>query len=240
VAVMGKLYARQAWQALGQVMASPQLLPTTEVQSAVLRSMFCAPADGMARPLGSPMLPGAHSPPGHTSHPGILSVPSPQPSPPTSPTARHTLRSSAGGDADPSALSDAGDATPSGAASPRSAAAAAPRSHHGGGASGISSSWQSHVKVGDRIYLGTRTRLKGLIRYVGPVHWDQEDWVGIELDSPQGTCNGTIQGVAYFAAPDKFGVFVAVRSMMPQAVPGSARGSPRLLVPTPGAHPKDK
>jgi dynactin complex subunit len=64
--------------------------------------------------------------------------------------------------------------------------------------------------------------------------------VGIELESPQGTCNGTIQGVAYFAAPDKFGVFVALHSMQPQLVPGSPRSSPKLLVATPGAHPKEK
>jgi hypothetical protein len=273
---MGRLYARQAWGALGQVMASSQLLPTTDLQSGVLRSMFCAPPDGAPRPLGSPMA----GPLGAASQ--HARGPSRGGSPHQSPRAG---ADAAPGDS-PTAVSAAG--------TPLSATAAGAAAGWGQAAGGPAA-----VKVGDRIFLGTRQRLRGAIRYVGPVHWDGDDWVraylpalpaclpaclpaqrllqapaahcrrpscpeqrtlrlpclpllaspcpaacrrqvGIELDSPQGTCNGTIQGVAYFAAPDKFGVFVALRSMQPTMVPGSPTRSPKLLVATPGVHPKEK
>jgi hypothetical protein len=35
-------------------------------------------------------------------------------------------------------------------------------------------------------------------------------------------------------------VFVALRSMQPQLVPGSPTRSPKLLVATPGVHPREK
>jgi hypothetical protein len=165
VALAGRLYARQAWAALGQVIASPQLLPSTELQSGVLRSMFCAPPDGAARPLGAPMAAahsGAASP--RLRAPGTPHSRSglPQQSPRAAAAAAQETP------ATPCAGADAGRA-----GSPTAAAAA--RALLAGAAGGAQ---QSRVKVGDRIFLGTRQRLRGTIRYVGPVHWDGEDWVG--------------------------------------------------------------
>lgn len=50
----------------------------------------------------------------------------------------------------------------------------------------------------------------GTIRYFGPTAFAPGDWVGMELERPEGKSNGTIQGISYFTCPPRCGLFVKV------------------------------
>ena len=50
----------------------------------------------------------------------------------------------------------------------------------------------------------------GTIRYFGPTAFAPGDWVGMELERPEGKSNGTIQGISYFTCPARCGLFVKV------------------------------
>jgi len=54
--------------------------------------------------------------------------------------------------------------------------------------------------VVDRIYTGT-------VRYIGRIGAKKTHSVGVELDTPHGTHNGTIMGKTYFACKPRHGVF---------------------------------
>ncbi|EGD75190.1 hypothetical protein PTSG_06843 [Salpingoeca rosetta] len=62
------------------------------------------------------------------------------------------------------------------------------------------------IEVGDRVTIsGQRV---GTVLYRGLVDFKPGRWLGIELDSPQGKHDGTVQGKTYFTCPDGHGVFV--------------------------------
>ncbi|KAI5168788.1 hypothetical protein PAEPH01_0421 [Pancytospora epiphaga] len=48
----------------------------------------------------------------------------------------------------------------------------------------------------------------GIVRYIGKVDGKSGEWVGIELDSPIGSNDGSYRGRQYFTCPPKCGVFV--------------------------------
>ena len=48
----------------------------------------------------------------------------------------------------------------------------------------------------------------GFVRYSGETKFAPGPWCGVELTTPDGKNNGTVQGVAYFKCEDNFGVFV--------------------------------
>lgn len=48
---------------------------------------------------------------------------------------------------------------------------------------------------------GTRVTVKGdsgTVRFIGTTSFSTGQWVGIELDSPKGRNNGSVQGTRYF------------------------------------------
>mmetsp|Transcript_35609 Transcript_35609/g.61601 ORF Transcript_35609/g.61601 Transcript_35609/m.61601 type:complete len:900 (+) Transcript_35609:141-2840(+) len=49
---------------------------------------------------------------------------------------------------------------------------------------------------------------KGVVRHYGPVHFDQGDMVGVELERPVGDNDGSVHGVRYFSCQAKKGIFV--------------------------------
>mmetsp|Transcript_28813 Transcript_28813/g.36128 ORF Transcript_28813/g.36128 Transcript_28813/m.36128 type:complete len:885 (+) Transcript_28813:145-2799(+) len=49
---------------------------------------------------------------------------------------------------------------------------------------------------------------KGVVQHFGPVHFDQGDMVGVELERPVGDNDGSVHGVRYFTCPPKKGIFV--------------------------------
>merc|ERR1719483_1188191 len=71
---------------------------------------------------------------------------------------------------------------------------------------------RSELRIGDRVDVKEvdRKRVKGFVRFIGSVVFveDTNVWYGVELDSPVGRHDGTVQGVRYFAAGKDRGVFV--------------------------------
>jgi len=65
------------------------------------------------------------------------------------------------------------------------------------------------LEVGAVVVL--KKRGLGIVRYKGPIHCDQEKtniWLGVELKSPDGKNDGTVQEQKYFSCKPKHGVFV--------------------------------
>lgn len=51
-------------------------------------------------------------------------------------------------------------------------------------------------------------RHRGTVRFVGPAQFSAGDWVGLELTTPQGKNDGSVQGVQYFSCPANHGIFL--------------------------------
>lgn len=45
-------------------------------------------------------------------------------------------------------------------------------------------------------------------RWVGPTHFSDGIWIGVELDTPDGRNDGEVQGTRYFNCTPGHGVFV--------------------------------
>merc|ERR1719184_3931 len=65
-----------------------------------------------------------------------------------------------------------------------------------------------NLKVGDVVLL--RKRGLGILRYKGPLHCDEDNvtWLGVELKTPDGKNDGTVQNKKYFNCAPNHGVFV--------------------------------
>eukprot|EP00951_Prasinocladus_malaysianus_P033846 scaffold337778_cov45-Prasinocladus_malaysianus.AAC.1 len=48
-------------------------------------------------------------------------------------------------------------------------------------------------RPGDKVIVGNRRRLQGTIRYFGPTMFAAGEWVGMELELPEGKNDGTVQ-----------------------------------------------
>lgn len=48
----------------------------------------------------------------------------------------------------------------------------------------------------------------GVISFVGTTHFQPGAWIGVELDTPTGKNDGTVQGIQYFQCKPKHGIFV--------------------------------
>ncbi|KAI8621622.1 hypothetical protein BC830DRAFT_160736 [Chytriomyces sp. MP71] len=64
------------------------------------------------------------------------------------------------------------------------------------------------LAVGDRVRVRADRRA-GTVRYLGETQFAPGVWAGIELDTPGGKHNGTVQGVKYFSCEAGKGVFLA-------------------------------
>ncbi|KAJ6239758.1 ras guanine nucleotide exchange factor i-related [Anaeramoeba flamelloides] len=60
-------------------------------------------------------------------------------------------------------------------------------------------------KVGDKIIINGKP---GVIKFIGKTNFGEGDWVGCELNEPEGNNNGTIEGTKYFECKPKHGVFI--------------------------------
>jgi len=61
------------------------------------------------------------------------------------------------------------------------------------------------LAVGNRVSTANGT---GTVRFIGTTAFATGKWVGVELDTPTGKHNGTVQGKSYFTCRDGHGVFV--------------------------------
>lgn len=64
------------------------------------------------------------------------------------------------------------------------------------------------LSVGARVVVVDGGKV-GIIRFLGPVHFKEGIWCGIELDLPIGKNNGTVYGVCYFTCKPNHGLFVS-------------------------------
>ena len=91
-------------------------------------------------------------------------------------------------------------------------------------------------RVGETVLVGRTQKQLGTIRYSGPTAFGEGDWVGLELQSPVGRTDGSVNGVTYFKCAANQGIFVKAsilvkaREQTRQAgAPVSAPGSPAPL-----------
>jgi dynactin 1 len=64
---------------------------------------------------------------------------------------------------------------------------------------------ETSLAVGNRVSTATGT---GFVRFTGTTAFAAGKWVGVELDTPTGKHNGTVQGKSYFTCKPGHGVFV--------------------------------
>uniref|UniRef100_A0A8C2IL40 Kinesin family member 13Ba n=1 Tax=Cyprinus carpio TaxID=7962 RepID=A0A8C2IL40_CYPCA len=62
------------------------------------------------------------------------------------------------------------------------------------------------LKVGGRVTVGSSK--SGTVRYIGPTHFSEGVWVGVELDTPSGKYDGSVEGHQYFQCNPGYGVLV--------------------------------
>jgi dynactin 1 len=48
---------------------------------------------------------------------------------------------------------------------------------------------------------------EGKVRYIGPLHFTDGEWIGLELTEPLGKNNGTVRGETYFSCQENHGIF---------------------------------
>jgi hypothetical protein len=64
------------------------------------------------------------------------------------------------------------------------------------------------ISVGQMVqYMKNNQPVRGTVRFVGQIQGKQGDFVGIELTSPQGVNDGSVDGVYYFRCAPQHGVF---------------------------------
>eukprot|EP00439_Symbiodinium_sp_Y106_P073654 s689_g13.t3 len=94
------------------------------------------------------------------------------------------------------------------------------------------------LKVGARVEaLGQFT---GTVKFVGTTQFAAGPWIGVELDTPDGKNDGTIQGERYFDCKAGHGIFArpaAVRSLDTLSMPGQVPESSPASTPSAAAGP---
>ncbi|XP_067631126.1 kinesin-like protein KIF13A isoform X2 [Eurosta solidaginis] len=71
----------------------------------------------------------------------------------------------------------------------------------------IEASVPDWVQVGESVLIRPYNT-SGVISYIGTTHFQAGTWIGVELDTPTGKNDGTVQGIQYFQCKPKHGIFV--------------------------------
>ncbi|XP_017472361.1 PREDICTED: kinesin-like protein KIF13B [Rhagoletis zephyria] len=71
----------------------------------------------------------------------------------------------------------------------------------------IEASLPDWVLVGESVLIRPYNT-SGVISYIGTTHFQAGTWIGVELDTPTGKNDGTVQGIQYFQCKPKHGIFV--------------------------------
>eukprot|EP00730_Choanoeca_flexa_P014598 TRINITY_DN6440_c0_g1_i1.p1 TRINITY_DN6440_c0_g1~~TRINITY_DN6440_c0_g1_i1.p1 ORF type:complete len:448 (+),score=83.22 TRINITY_DN6440_c0_g1_i1:93-1436(+) len=69
----------------------------------------------------------------------------------------------------------------------------------------------SSLEVGDKVSIANNRR--GVVKYLGTVHFASGTYAGVQLDDPLGKHNGTVDGQTYFTCKQYYGVMVPVHQV---------------------------
>ncbi|KAF9916141.1 hypothetical protein BX616_004523 [Lobosporangium transversale] len=69
------------------------------------------------------------------------------------------------------------------------------------------------IELGDRVVVESMS-LSGYLRFIGPTEFKTGIWAGIELDTPTGKNDGSVNGVQYFNCRPKCGIFVLANKIV--------------------------
>ncbi|KAG7157460.1 CAP-Gly domain-containing linker protein 3-like [Homarus americanus] len=94
------------------------------------------------------------------------------------------------------------------------------------------------IVVGDRVYVdmgmgsGSTRVVTGVVRYTGGVHFASSFWVGVELDVPRGTNDGSVNGTRYFTCRSQHGIFASPSRIIKISTEQNVDGSLDLCEPS--------
>jgi len=87
------------------------------------------------------------------------------------------------------------------------------------------------VCVGESVLIRPSNQ-SGVIAFLGPTQFAPGTWIGVDLDAPTGKHDGTVQGVRYFEARPKHGIFVKSNKLIQDR---RGRAMRNMSAPDPGA-----
>ncbi|XP_074872665.1 CAP-Gly domain-containing linker protein 3 isoform X2 [Carettochelys insculpta] len=83
------------------------------------------------------------------------------------------------------------------------------------------------LKLGERVVVDGQKL--GTLRFCGTTEFASGQWVGVELDEPEGKNDGSVGGIRYFICPPKQGVFASVSKITKATdqMPSSVTSTPK-------------
>ncbi|KYO25340.1 CAP-Gly domain-containing linker protein 3 [Alligator mississippiensis] len=83
------------------------------------------------------------------------------------------------------------------------------------------------LKLGDRVLVDSQKA--GTLRFCGTTEFASGQWIGVELDEPEGKNDGSVGGIRYFICPPKQGVFASVSKITKATdqTPSSVTSTPK-------------
>lgn len=90
----------------------------------------------------------------------------------------------------------------------------------GGSSSSPSSDGQVHLHVGMQVFLSSANDM-AIIRYLGTADFAPGLWLGLELRSPKGKNDGSVDGRRYFSCRTGYGVLVRPSRVTYRGINGS-------------------
>ncbi|RPB00971.1 hypothetical protein L873DRAFT_1764796 [Choiromyces venosus 120613-1] len=90
----------------------------------------------------------------------------------------------------------------------------------------------SDFQIGDHVDANGQ---HAIVRFVGETSFALGEWLGVELDVPEGKNNGTVQGQRYFECEDRYGIFLrpSIARLMDRPAVAPMRRPPSIISPPP-------